>query len=179
MPTTHPTAQLDPRVSEPGAEPTPWEQTLRLLEESELFWLTTVRADGRPHVTPVVAVWHDDVMYFTTASFEQKMRNLEHSGKVAITTGNNEWTKGLDVVVEGHATVITDVESLRVVVDAFDRKYGAHNSWSLELGDGVAEVAGHPAVVLRIDPVKMFAFGKEPHAQTRYLPASRLAAAAR
>ncbi|MER5650971.1 pyridoxamine 5'-phosphate oxidase family protein [Streptosporangium sp. NPDC002524] len=168
MSTTYPEAELEVRYSEPGVEATSWRETLDLLETAELFWLTTVRADGRPHVTPVVAVWHDDAVYFTTASIEQKMRNLEHSGKVAVTTGNNLWTKGLDVVVEGMATEITAPEALPGIVEAFDAKYGAHNSWSLELVDNVAQVAGHPAVVFRIEPVKIFAFGKEPPAQTRY-----------
>ncbi|GAA3413555.1 pyridoxamine 5'-phosphate oxidase family protein [Streptosporangium vulgare] len=168
MSTTYPEAELEVRYSEPGVEPTSWRETLDLLETAELFWLTTVRADGRPHVTPVVAVWHDDAVYFTTASIEQKMRNLEHSGKVAVTTGNNLWTKGLDVVVEGVATEVTAPEALPGIVEAFDAKYGAHNSWSLELVDDVAQVAGHPAVVFRIEPVKVFAFGKEPPAQTRY-----------
>ena len=168
MPTTFPTALLDVRFSEPGVEPTSWEETLRLLETAELFWLTTVRADGRPHVTPVVAVWHENALFFSTASFEQKMRNLEHSGKVAVTTGNNLWTEGLDVVVEGRATLITDPADLRKISDAFSAKYSDDKGWHLEVVDDVAHVAGHPAVVFRIDPDKVLAFGKEPHAQTRY-----------
>ncbi|MGN9840961.1 pyridoxamine 5'-phosphate oxidase family protein [Nonomuraea sp. H19] len=168
MPTTYPTAKLDVRYSEPGAEPVSWPETLGVLESAELFWLTTVRVDGRPHVTPVVAVWHDDAMYFSTAAIEQKMRNLEHSGKVAVTTGNNFWTKGLDIVVEGTAAEVTDIGTLRRVVDAFDAKYGGDNSWNLELVDGVAQVANHPAIVFRIEPAKVLAFGKAPHTQTGY-----------
>ncbi|GAA3867665.1 pyridoxamine 5'-phosphate oxidase family protein [Saccharothrix violaceirubra] len=168
MSTSQPVAELDVRFSDPGIEPTPWADTLALLEGAELFWLTTIRRDGRPHVTPVVAVWHENALYFSTAAFEQKMRNLEHSDKVVATTGNNEWMSGLDVVVEGAATVITDPDLLKVAVDAFDRKYGGDNSWNLELVDGVAQVAGHPAVLLRIEPGKVLAFGKAPHAQTRY-----------
>ncbi|TDD17266.1 pyridoxamine 5'-phosphate oxidase family protein [Nonomuraea diastatica] len=168
MTTTYPAAELDVRFSEPGIEATSWEETFDVLRTAELFWLSTVRADGRPHVTPVVAVWHDDAVYFTTASFEQKMRNLEHSAKVAVTTGNNHWTQGLDVVVEGTAAVVTDPGALRGIASAFDDKYGADASWRLEVVDGVAQVAGHPAVVLRVDPAKVLAFGKAPHAQTRY-----------
>ncbi len=168
MPTTSPTTRLDVRFSEPGVEPTSWEETLRLLETAELFWLTTVRADGRPHVTPVVAVWHENLLYFSTASFEQKMRNLEHSGKVAVTTGNNLWTEGLDVVVEGETTLITEPADLRMISDAFSAKYSDDKGWNLEVIDDVAHVAGHPAVVFRIDPDKVLAFGKAPHAQTGY-----------
>ncbi len=54
-----PITKLDTRYSEPDGVVTPWEETRSVLETAELFWLTTVRADDRPHSTPVVAVWHD------------------------------------------------------------------------------------------------------------------------
>src|SRR6266567_5881253 len=51
-----PITTLDTRHSGPRGGVTPWDQTRRVLETAELFWLSTVRADGRPHVTPLVAV---------------------------------------------------------------------------------------------------------------------------
>jgi pyridoxamine 5'-phosphate oxidase-like protein len=48
-----PDTALDQRYSGPGAVATGWEQTRRALEAAELFWISTVRADGRPHVTPL------------------------------------------------------------------------------------------------------------------------------
>jgi hypothetical protein len=45
---------------------TPWEETRRVLETAEVFWLSTVRADGRPHVTPVAAAWLDGILRFQT-----------------------------------------------------------------------------------------------------------------
>ena len=64
------------RFSDPAATPTPWEETQAALEAAELFWLTTVRRDGRPHVTPVVAVWADGAVWFATGAGEQKFANL-------------------------------------------------------------------------------------------------------
>lgn len=55
-----PVTMLDRRYSDPDAVATAWDDTRRTIEAAELFWLTTVRADSRPHVTPVVAVWADD-----------------------------------------------------------------------------------------------------------------------
>jgi hypothetical protein len=46
-----PTAEFDSRFSDPEAGPTPWSEAAQVLEHAELYWLTTVRADGRPHVT--------------------------------------------------------------------------------------------------------------------------------
>jgi predicted pyridoxine 5'-phosphate oxidase superfamily flavin-nucleotide-binding protein len=30
-----------------------------VLQAAELFWISTVRPDGQPQVTPLVAVWHE------------------------------------------------------------------------------------------------------------------------
>lgn len=60
---TTPVTTLDPRFSDPDAAATGWEQTRQALGEAELFWIATVRADGRPHMTPLVAVWAGGALY--------------------------------------------------------------------------------------------------------------------
>ena len=52
--------------SEPDATPTPWTAGREHVLGAETFWLSTVRPDGRPHVTPLIAVWHDDAIWFST-----------------------------------------------------------------------------------------------------------------
>jgi general stress protein 26 len=163
-----PTGRLDSRFSEPAAAATPWQAVEDVLERAELYWLTTVRADGRPHVTPLIGVAVNREMHFTTGLEEQKARNLEQNPKVALTTGNNAWAHGLDVVVEGTAVQVTDEPSLREVAAAFDDKYGA--TWHFDVGEGVLLHSGgeHSAAVFRIEPAKVLAFAKDPHAQTTY-----------
>src|SRR5436189_6318609 len=106
--TTDPTTEIDSRFSHADAAATPWTEALHVLEHAELYWLTTVRTDGRPHVTPLIGVMEDAAVHFCTGLREQKARNLEHSSKVALTTGNNSWARGLDVVVEGKAVRVND-----------------------------------------------------------------------
>jgi general stress protein 26 len=161
-------SRLDSRFSEPGAAATPWDETEKALEQAELYWLTTVRADGRPHVTPLVGVLHNGAVHFGTGIREQKMRNLEHSNRVALTTGTNTWAAGLDVVVEGLAVRIADNDELRRIADAYLAKYG--EAWRFEVvGDTFRHGAGaDPAHVFRIEPSKVMAFAKGPHAQTTY-----------
>src|SRR6266516_6280170 len=108
-----PVTKIDPRFSEPDAVATPWDETRRVLEEAELFWISTVRADGRPHVTPLVAVWLDGAIHFSTGASEQKAMNLRGHPHVILTTGCNHWDKGLDVVVEGDAVRVSDDDLLR------------------------------------------------------------------
>ena len=98
-----PVTTLDQRFSEPTAVATSWAETLRAIEAAELFWISTVRADGRPHVTPLVAAWSDGALWFHTGAGEQKFANLRANPQVALTTGCNGWEGGLDVVVEGEA----------------------------------------------------------------------------
>jgi Pyridoxamine 5'-phosphate oxidase len=78
-----------------------------VLEAAELFWISTVRADGRPHVTPLVAAWLDGAIHFHTGADEQKAANLRANPHVVLTTGCNRWNEGLDVVVEGEAVRVS------------------------------------------------------------------------
>jgi nitroimidazol reductase NimA-like FMN-containing flavoprotein (pyridoxamine 5'-phosphate oxidase superfamily) len=162
----NPTASFDSRFSDPSAGPTPWPDIADLLERAELYWLTTVRADGRPHVTPLIGVAHDGAVHFCTGLREQKARNLEHHTDIALTTGSNTWAQGLDVVVEGTAVRISDRDALQQIADAFEAKYGS--VWHFEVGDGVFGEGEDAAAVFRIEPAKVLAFAKEPHAQTAY-----------
>lgn len=44
-----PVAELDSRFSGGAAIAHEWTQVVRRLETAEMFWLSTVRPDGRPH----------------------------------------------------------------------------------------------------------------------------------
>lgn len=154
------------RFSDPSAKPTPWAEAARVLEEAELYWLTTVRADGRPHVTPLIGLAVDATVFFCTGLREQKARNLEANPRVALTTGCNSWAKGLDVVVEGVAVRLTDRDQLQLLADAYEVKYGS--AWRFEVGDGVFGSGELAAAVFRIDAAKVMAFAKQPHGQTTY-----------
>jgi general stress protein 26 len=158
---------IDRRFSDPAAEPTPWSETFGALERAELYWLTTVRSDGRPHVTPLIGVAADETVYFCTGLEEQKARNLEHNDRVAVTTGNNTWARGLDVVVEGRAVRVSDDDTLRRLATAWEAKYGS--VWHFDVGGGMFRHAdGGGAAVFRVEPTKVLAFAKDPHGQTTY-----------
>lgn len=161
-----PTPRLDRRFSDTHAEPSPWAEVTDVLDLAELYWLSTVRADGRPHVTPLIGVWHDGAMHFTTGPREQKYRNLEHSPKVALTTGNNTWAAGLDVVVEGVAVRVTDNARLQRIADAIEAKYGG--VWHFDVGDGVFGDGERTAAVFGIEAAKVMAFAKDPHGHTTF-----------
>jgi nitroimidazol reductase NimA-like FMN-containing flavoprotein (pyridoxamine 5'-phosphate oxidase superfamily) len=80
MAATEPGPELDARFSAPGAVVTSWAEVRRTIQEAELFWISTVRPDGRPHVTPLPAVWQGGALYFCTGAAEQKGVNLARNG---------------------------------------------------------------------------------------------------
>ena len=166
MPNTPAVGQIDRRFSDPSADATPWPDAAAVLERSELYWLTTVRADGRPHVTPLIGVWREGAVHFCTGLREQKARNLGYREQVALTTGSNTWAQGLDVVVEGTAVRVTDNDTLHRLAEAYEAKYGS--DWHFDVGDGVFGSGQDAAAVFRIEPAKVLAFAKQPHAQTTY-----------
>src|SRR3954454_268351 len=113
-----PRTELDARFSDADTTPTSWSETVGALDAAELFWITTVRADGRPHVSPLVAVWRDGAIHFCTGDAEQKAINLRANPHVILSTGCNEWDGGLDVVVEGDAVQVTDDAVLKELAAA-------------------------------------------------------------
>lgn len=158
---TEPTTTLDPRFSDPDASATSWGDAVNVMESAGVFWITTVRADGRPHVTPLVAVWLDDAVHFCTGAEEQKAVNLRSNQHVVLTTGCNTWDGGLDVVVEGDAVRVTDDAALQRLADAWRTKWDG--SWQFQVRDGgFHHEDGGGARVFRVAPTKVLAFGKGP-----------------
>ncbi|MET9607892.1 pyridoxamine 5'-phosphate oxidase family protein [Streptomyces sp. NPDC006512] len=165
-----PTAELDARYSSalnprPGAEEvtaTDWAEALRQLDAAEIFWVSTVRPDGRLHVTPVIAAWHDGVLYFSTGKTEQKARNLAHDGHCALTTGGNSLTEGLDLVVEGEAEEVADRALLEEVIAAYETKYGAHITSPEGTFHGMGDSFRRgEAVVFGVAPATAYGFGRD------------------
>jgi nitroimidazol reductase NimA-like FMN-containing flavoprotein (pyridoxamine 5'-phosphate oxidase superfamily) len=168
-----PVTTLDPRYSDPNAVPTDWEQTRGVLEAAEVFWLATVRTDGRPHVTPVVGVWADGALHFSTADTEQKASNLQGNAHVILTTGCNRWQEGLDIVVEGEAVRVTGREQLERLAQVWATRWDGR--WRYLVRDDCFyhhddhEVLPDRILVFAVTPAKIFAFAKgDPFSHTRH-----------
>ena len=169
------TGKIDPRYGDASATAPPWDEIERLLADAQLYWLITVRADGRPHAVPLVGVWQDGAFAFCTGAEEQKHRNLDVNPRVAVTTGStgaNGWGSGKDVVVEGTATRVTEPEALRALAAAWFAKYG--DDWRFEVrGQEFVELSASGgsttggARVFRVAAAKVIVFG-DGHGQTTY-----------
>jgi len=166
--TAKPTVELDKPYSAPDGKPVPWSRASDTLDEAEIYWLSTVRPDGRPHVTPVAAVLLEGSLFFSTGPQEQKARNLETNTHCVITTGCNNFTEGFDVIVEGDAIRTTDKSKLERLTKLFATKYDdvfgfeVHEAGFVHDEDGVAHV-------FEVGPVKAFGYERSASGSaTRY-----------
>ncbi|WP_216894195.1 pyridoxamine 5'-phosphate oxidase family protein [Nocardia alni] len=165
MPIRTPAVRFDDRFSEPGATPPKWSVVEHALEAAEMFWLSSLRGDGRPHVTPLPAIWDAGMLHVCTGDREQKAHNLIGDPRCVLTTGCNTLRTGLDVVVEGTAIRVTDTERL----DQLARLWKSKLDWDFTVGDGTFhDLANRTGLVFGIAPMKILAFGKDPYTQTRF-----------
>lgn len=136
-----------------------WAEAQRQLAEAETYWLATSRPEGRPHVMPVLAVWVNKALYFSTGANTRKGKNLARNAHCVISVGNHR----LDLVVEGRAAKLRDETRLQQVAEAYASKYG----WHVSIRDGAfyadgAPTAGPPPYdVYEVTPTTAFAFGKD------------------
>jgi hypothetical protein len=91
------------------------------------FWLSTVDADGRPHMTAVGAYWIDGHYYFSGGPRSRKIRNIERDPRCAFGVA----VVGFDVVLEGRAERVTDEAVLERVARVF-----AAGGWAPTVADG-------------------------------------------
>src|SRR5262245_32938031 len=80
----------------------PWSWAQQRLEQALVYWVRSVRPDGRPHATPIWGVWVDDQFYFEGGPDTRRGRNLAANPAVGV-----RLERGDDVViVEGTAEEI-------------------------------------------------------------------------
>jgi hypothetical protein len=164
---TPPLTELDERYSDPAAEAVSWEAARAELAAAETFWISTVRPDGRPHVTPLLAVWLDEALHVCTGPGERKALNLASNPHCVLTTGYNAYDEGLDLVVEGQAVQVKDEPTLRRLAEAWVAKYG--EDWRFDVRDDAFwHDAGGRALVFAVRPTTAFGFAKGIYGQTRW-----------
>src|SRR5215203_7554737 len=75
------------------------------------FWLTTLNADGSPHVTSVGALWHAGSCWFQTGEGTRKAKNVARDRRCTISVA----TKGFDVMIAGEARLVTDPATVAAI----------------------------------------------------------------
>lgn len=165
-----PATDLDPNYSSADATATAWPAAVGGMTEAEIFWLTTVRPDGRPHVTPLLAVWSDDALHFCTGPEERKAKNLATNAHCVLTTSTAAWQRPARRARcgrRGRGGAGARRAHTAWLADLYGEKYGS--DWHFDVRDGAFYGEGNRAVVFRVEPVTAFGFGRgETYSQTRW-----------
>src|SRR5437588_2516583 len=114
---------------EEGSGLLPWAWAQQQLRSSHHFWLATRWPDGRPHVMPVWAVWHERRLLFSSGKQSRKALNLANDPRCVLTTEDSQ----NPVVVEGVAELITKPADLSTFLAEVNAKYST--SYGPELVD--------------------------------------------
>jgi nitroimidazol reductase NimA-like FMN-containing flavoprotein (pyridoxamine 5'-phosphate oxidase superfamily) len=156
-----------------GLPPIPWERALVALQASgsaeARCVLATVRADGRPHLAGLGALWDDGAVYIVSGPGTRKSRNLAANPTCAVAFALD----GIDLVVEGTAERVTDEETLQRLAKRY-----ADAGWPARVEDGAftydysAPSAGPaPWYLYEITPTTVYGvLAQEPGGATRWRP---------
>ncbi|GGR54999.1 hypothetical protein J2S40_002585 [Nocardioides luteus] len=87
-------------------------------------WVSTINADGGPHVNAVGAIWFDGAFHFVTGPQTRRGRNLARDPRCAVSLTVREF----DLVVEGHATRVLGDQLAQVAA-----RYRANEGWPAEV----------------------------------------------
>ncbi|MCX4231322.1 PPOX class F420-dependent oxidoreductase [Streptomyces sp. NPDC020707] len=112
--------------------------------------LSTVRADGRPHVAPIWFVLDGDDLVFNTGKDTVKGRNLARDGRVALCVDDDRPPFAY-VVVQGRARISEDLDDVRLWAGRIGSRYmGEERAEEFAARNGVP---GELVVRVRIEKV--------------------------
>ena len=164
----HPDRRPGRAVQQPRRAADPVGDRRDVLDAAEIFWISTVRPDGRPHVTPLMAVLLDDV-----AVLLHRPDRAEGAQPRDEPAGRDDDGCQLD---ERRArprrrramrSASPTSRTLAAAAERYTSKYG----WTFEARDGsLHSDDGGEAYLFRVDARTGFGFGKgeEHFSQTRY-----------
>ncbi|MFE0175409.1 PPOX class F420-dependent oxidoreductase [Streptomyces sp. NPDC059002] len=116
--------------------------------------LSTVRADGSPHIAPIWFLLDGDDLVFNTGKDTVKGRNLARDGRVALCVDDDQPPFAF-VVLQGRAELSEDIEQVRHWATRLGARYmGEERAEEFGKRNGVP---GELLVRVRIDKVLAYA----------------------
>jgi PPOX class probable F420-dependent enzyme len=125
------------------------------LRSDPIAWLTTVRADGRPHTVPVWFVWDGKTFLIISQPNTLKIRNLRGNPHVTLALDGSD-AGGDVVVVEGTAELLKE-RSSELNGAHYEAKYGADIQGMGQTLEQLAESFSQP---IRVTPAKFIAWSE-------------------
>ena len=99
------------------------------LRDNHRAVLATFRSDGRPQLSPVLAVVDDQGrVMVSTRETAMKTKNLRRDPRVSLCVFNDRFFGGW-AQVEGAAEIVSLPEAMDLLVDYYRRSVGEHDDW--------------------------------------------------
>jgi len=158
-----------PRVSRPYTEDgygipdhldgtLPWSWAEQRLREAPIYWVATVRPDGRPHVTPIWGVWVDEAFWMEGGQRTRRFKNLAVNPGAVVTIEQGDDA----VILEGRADLVTDLDEPLI-----ERLLAAYGKYIASHGYQ-AERENWAAGIWRVRPDKVMGWSSFPADTTRW-----------
>jgi PPOX class probable F420-dependent enzyme len=119
----------------------------RRLNEEEVIWLTTVRADQTPQPSPVWFLWDGESLLIYSQRGKPKLRNIERNPDIALNF-NCTATGGDVIVIAGRAAIAPEAPPA-TAVPAYLEKYRAPIA---RIGMTPESFAAEFSVAVRVTP---------------------------
>ena len=159
-PLTEPMERHGRGTSSPNSstQPFEWAAVQAALRTGEHgFWLTTVSADGTPHVVPVFVAWNESSCFVATKASARKTRDLQATGRCVLASD----TGAAQVVIEATARRVTGEAEMERASGAFHTVYGwpttVHGD-EIDAPYAAPTSGGPPFQVWELAPTKAFGF---------------------
>lgn len=118
------------------------------LRDNIIIWLSSVRANGRPHIAAVWFLWDGSHIPIFSQD-NQKMRNLRQNPDVALALDDTK--EGDDVItIEGTAELVDD-PAIKPTLPAYAEKY---DDKLKEMGRTAEQMSASYNQAIRITPTK-------------------------
>lgn len=142
-----------------------WSLAEDLLRTTPKAWLSTVRADGRPHSQPVMITLAGGLPAFTARPDSVKARNLARDGRVTLTASGPD----LDLVLEGRVERAVSAADLDLVAGSLLEKF----DWEFPIRDGRPWQPGPDGEIeyafYLVRPVRGYGYGVDGQTATRWV----------
>jgi PPOX class probable F420-dependent enzyme len=118
------------------------DEARRRLAASRVAHLATVRADGRPHVVPIVFALEGDLLYSITDPKPKagpdllRFRNIHANPAVSLLADayDDDWDQLWWVRVDGSARTVENGPERELAIRLLQAKYDQYRTWSTPFG---------------------------------------------
>ena len=134
------------------------DKIIKILAESRIMAISTIRPDGWPQTT-IVGYAHQDIfIYFTVSRSSQKFSNIMHDDRVSIAVGQDfhDPSSLLAISMAAHASEVRDPKQRDEIVRLLRNRHPGLKKLEFPSSPNAAVIRAHPSIITISDYSKGF-----------------------